>query len=149
MFTYFFFFFFNDTATTEIYTLSLHDALPICWQHHVRPAGLQRSPPVDLPPPAGRHGLIPHPVGLGCQPVLQRRVGIQQAGGLVGVEPVEVDPRDERPLRVLDSLALDDAGQDDRLVERHRLAIYRLLTDERPEGRDARLERVEQLLEQS
>src|SRR3712207_8429945 len=24
------FFFFNDTATTEIYTLSLHDALPIC-----------------------------------------------------------------------------------------------------------------------
>src|SRR5215216_8006445 len=31
---FFFFFFFNDTATTEIYTLSLHDALPIscnCW----------------------------------------------------------------------------------------------------------------------
>src|SRR5260221_7284617 len=27
--TIFFFFFFNDTATTEIYTLSLHDALPI------------------------------------------------------------------------------------------------------------------------
>ena len=35
MFIFFFyfvrFFFFNDTATTEIYTLSLHDALPICW----------------------------------------------------------------------------------------------------------------------
>src|SRR5438046_4040383 len=28
-----FFFFFNDTATTEIYTLSLHDALPIHAQH--------------------------------------------------------------------------------------------------------------------
>src|SRR5438034_9797966 len=27
---FFFFFFFNATATTEIYTLSLHDALPIC-----------------------------------------------------------------------------------------------------------------------
>src|SRR2546427_8424502 len=27
-----FFFFFNDTATTEIYTLSLHDALPISFQ---------------------------------------------------------------------------------------------------------------------
>src|SRR6516162_8240344 len=27
--SYFAFFFFNDTATTEIYTLSLHDALPI------------------------------------------------------------------------------------------------------------------------
>src|SRR5260370_4842102 len=26
------FFFFNDTATTEIYTLSLHDALPICFR---------------------------------------------------------------------------------------------------------------------
>src|SRR3712207_7696065 len=36
-------FFFNDTATTEIYTLSLHDALPICdperpggGEHHCR-----------------------------------------------------------------------------------------------------------------
>src|SRR2546425_9843011 len=29
LFFVFFFFFFNDTATTEIYTLSLHDALPI------------------------------------------------------------------------------------------------------------------------
>src|SRR3712207_8542769 len=28
------FFFFNDTATTEIYPLSLHDALPICGHHH-------------------------------------------------------------------------------------------------------------------
>src|SRR2546422_9563395 len=28
-FLFYFFFFFNDTATTEIYTLSLHDALPI------------------------------------------------------------------------------------------------------------------------
>ena len=30
-FFFFFVFFFNDTATTEIYTLSLHDALPI-WR---------------------------------------------------------------------------------------------------------------------
>src|SRR6266571_6785344 len=30
IFRFFYFFFFNDTATTEIYTLSLHDALPIC-----------------------------------------------------------------------------------------------------------------------
>ena len=35
------YFFFNDTATTEIYTLSLHDALPIClncllvWVHSI------------------------------------------------------------------------------------------------------------------
>src|SRR6476661_10913937 len=31
------FFFFNDTATTEIYTLSLHDALPICRACATRP----------------------------------------------------------------------------------------------------------------
>src|SRR5260221_2275419 len=46
------FFFFNDTATTEIYTLSLHDALPICW---LRPgtadAGARAHHPV---PPTGR-----------------------------------------------------------------------------------------------
>src|SRR5256885_8100935 len=34
----FVFFFFNDTATTEIYTLSLHDALPICWTPRTSPA---------------------------------------------------------------------------------------------------------------
>ena len=36
-------FFFNDTATTEIYTLSLHDALPICqWAWGLHAAFLQR-----------------------------------------------------------------------------------------------------------
>src|SRR2546427_6426676 len=35
------FFFFNDTATTEIYTLSLHDALPICGETPVVPQRLQ------------------------------------------------------------------------------------------------------------
>src|SRR2546422_7168905 len=33
------FFFFNDTATTEIYTLSLHDALPISVLARIIPAG--------------------------------------------------------------------------------------------------------------
>src|SRR5256886_9064138 len=37
------FFFFNDTATTEIYTLSLHDALPIYYQQ-----------------PRSRHDVVPH-----------------------------------------------------------------------------------------
>src|SRR6267143_6714400 len=37
VFLCFFFFFFNDTATTEIYTLSLHDALPI--SPSILPAG--------------------------------------------------------------------------------------------------------------
>ena len=34
-FVVFFFFFFNDTATTEIYTLSLHDALPISYENKI------------------------------------------------------------------------------------------------------------------
>src|SRR3972149_10154570 len=46
-----FFFFFNDTATTEIYTLSLHDALPIChlWQARQRAGALPRPLPAQLP----------------------------------------------------------------------------------------------------
>src|SRR5687768_18444340 len=42
---FFIFFFFNDTATTEIYTLSLHDALPICGHRaRARPASADRTP---------------------------------------------------------------------------------------------------------
>src|SRR5687768_18039602 len=37
-------FFFNDTATTEIYTLSLHDALPIWRPRRPLPVGRERSP---------------------------------------------------------------------------------------------------------
>src|SRR2546426_7674105 len=37
------FFFFNDTATTEIYTLSLHDALPICIERKGHCAGGERA----------------------------------------------------------------------------------------------------------
>src|SRR5204863_7531043 len=40
----FVFFFFNDTSTTEIYTLSLHDALPIYHGHDIRrPYRLRQS----------------------------------------------------------------------------------------------------------
>src|SRR6266511_4682671 len=49
-FSFTFFFFFNDTATTEIYTLSLHDALPIsrgqpcmCWFPPAFAIALDRS----------------------------------------------------------------------------------------------------------
>src|SRR6478736_3916852 len=41
----FFFFFFNDTATTEIYTLSLHDALPIYRRHRHLVLGRGRPRP--------------------------------------------------------------------------------------------------------
>src|SRR6266705_689019 len=40
--THIFFFFFNNTPTTEIYTLSLHDALPI-WHLHLGGATLLRE----------------------------------------------------------------------------------------------------------
>src|SRR3712207_8975953 len=57
-----FIFCFNDTATTEIYTLSLHDALPICFEAsgglHLA-GGFQSDPaqPLAMPsfaPPANR-----------------------------------------------------------------------------------------------
>src|SRR2546429_4258616 len=41
----YFFFFFNDTATTEIYTLSLHDALPICSKFATFPQPISSSNP--------------------------------------------------------------------------------------------------------
>src|SRR3989442_10797172 len=44
----FIFFFFNDTATTEIYTLSLHDALPILINLTFRPFPLPRAWRVSL-----------------------------------------------------------------------------------------------------
>src|SRR2546426_6207868 len=53
------FFFFNDTATTEIYTLSLHDALPIS---HAARAG-------------GRLARIPRPRGAGLRGAGARRGG--------------------------------------------------------------------------
>src|SRR5256885_8091006 len=40
------FFFFNDTATTEIYTLSLHDALPISGSKKRGRAGIQNCTPL-------------------------------------------------------------------------------------------------------
>src|SRR5258707_9115795 len=46
------FFFFNDTATTEIYTLSLHDALPISVPH----AHCDRSTACRSPARPGRAG---------------------------------------------------------------------------------------------
>src|SRR3712207_7912471 len=56
------FFFFNDTATTEIYTLSLHDALPISGR---RPRRLRDAPERQAAPGRARrpHGsrARPHP----------------------------------------------------------------------------------------
>src|SRR5690348_18122292 len=62
------FFFFNNTATTEIYTLSLHDALPIFGHQHPHVVADQRR--VDV--------LVQHRVDLdrrGVQPGLVRERG--------------------------------------------------------------------------
>src|ERR1019366_8596568 len=44
-----FFFFFNDTATTEIYTLSLHDALPISLINNHHRSLVTDPPPIAIP----------------------------------------------------------------------------------------------------
>src|SRR5258708_21251927 len=54
-----FFFFFNDTATTEIYTLSLHDALPICRRSSAGACGLRSS----------RNSAWPRGPGAECFPI--------------------------------------------------------------------------------
>src|SRR5256885_7985615 len=54
----YFFFFFNDTATTEIYTLSLHDALPISeGETREYPRTIQELPPQPKE-------IKPHPYGI-------------------------------------------------------------------------------------
>src|SRR2546427_12587219 len=82
-----FFFFFNDTATTEIYTLSLHDALPILPAH--RPQRPRSAQPRVLRP----LDLAPDPVavlaqgpGSGTQPAhrLQRPAPAQAPDGSAG-----------------------------------------------------------------
>src|SRR3712207_9244971 len=59
---FFFFFFFNDTATTEIYTLSLHDALPISLER-TRSASTK---PLRLP--VGRSICVTSPVMTAFEP---------------------------------------------------------------------------------
>src|SRR2546429_5948492 len=61
----FLFFFFNDTATTEIYTLSLHDALPICDRSTARSSRRTRAradracrPAIRRPWPRGSTGRL-------------------------------------------------------------------------------------------
>src|SRR5579863_10730144 len=74
---FFFFFFFNDTATTEIYTLSLHDALPI-W------AGLEPpfafSPPPDPANPRSEEHTseLQSPVHLVCRLLLEKKKHINK-----------------------------------------------------------------------
>src|SRR2546422_674122 len=67
----FFFFFFNDTATTEIYTLSLHDALPISARRRA------------LPCPRGRRALTATRI----PPLAHSSPGARPAGSSLGTPP--------------------------------------------------------------
>src|SRR5947209_19774377 len=65
-----FIFFFTDTATTEIYTLSLHDALPIWWRCRNN-NGAQEETACSLAP-RFCEGATPQAVGVALEPVLIR-----------------------------------------------------------------------------
>src|SRR2546430_8372536 len=72
------FFFFNDTATTEIYTLSLHDALPIS----------EHEPRADAD--------VPHAAGIRLEDGRDRRRHTGRSPARAGLRP---HPRAEHPRR--------------------------------------------------
>src|SRR3989449_9042880 len=72
------FFFFNDTATTEIYTLSLHDALPISRR--------------EGPRAVRRHALHQSGVGSGARLLLHGERRAQRRGGGAGLRGVRAQP---------------------------------------------------------
>src|SRR6478735_11619236 len=83
VFVFFFFFFFNDTATTEIYTLSLHDALPTS----ARPYRCTDASPAASPRASSSR--------VGASPCAQRassRKNMPKSGPLV--PPVPRKPRE-------------------------------------------------------
>src|SRR5256885_13261312 len=76
------FFFFNDTATTEIYTLSLHDALPISARARPAPSRASRRagpvPPGRTPPSRMRRSEehtseLQSPCNLVCRLLLEKK----------------------------------------------------------------------------
>src|SRR5256885_15077580 len=71
------FFFFNDTATTEIYTLSLHDALPICRAADGGDHGLGKGGDVVQEAPDGRSeehtSELQSPCNLVCRLLLEKK----------------------------------------------------------------------------
>src|SRR5579859_4257441 len=95
-FTVTFIFFFNDTATTKIYTLSLHDALPIYRRHvhHGAASGLERRP----------------------QPLRQRDAREQ-------VDVEDVQPVDIRHLERADLSAVRPLRRDRRIVDQRVQAV--------------------------
>src|SRR6266849_11205296 len=69
----FFFFFFNDTATTEIYTLSLHDALPISTPRCGRPGSPACAPPAPCRRSEEHTSELQSRVDLVCRLLLEKK----------------------------------------------------------------------------
>src|ERR1043165_7599193 len=117
-----FFFFFKDTATTEIYTLSLHDALPI-WIAANAIGGaallLEKPVPVERLP------------GFACGEASVQDAGAQRAAALLDLLP---------GLRVLDACA-GPGGKSAHILECADVALTALDADA------ARCERVARTLE--
>src|SRR5215813_7867592 len=109
----FFFFFFNDTATTEIYTLSLHDALPIwtalsgfvllCVGGDRHAITRSASPAAPIPPEA-RTALV--------MPIRNEHVARAFAGVRATWESVAATGLGER----FDFFVLSDSSEPDTLV---------------------------------
>src|SRR5256885_10553416 len=92
--TLFFLFFFNDTATTEIYTLSLHDALPISPPSRDTVRVSQAPPPaVPTDTTSGRGAPVPAPTHVARPPSRARvparspAAGAESAAGAPGAPP--------------------------------------------------------------
>src|SRR3954453_12272215 len=85
--------FFNDTATTEIYTLSLHDALPIWPARPARPGHAPRVP--DAHPGRGGHACAGDADHAADLPARQLRPAVDR-GGLDGAVLVLVQPAVQR-----------------------------------------------------
>src|SRR3989454_10373219 len=114
--TFFFFFFFNDTATTEIYTLSLHDALPI-W---VNGAGKTTTAAKLAAALKGSHKQVllaaADTFRAAAIEQLERwgeRIGVEVIHQAAGSDPVAVvfDAVKAATARGVDALIIDTAGR--------------------------------------
>src|SRR6266571_9490762 len=124
----FFFFFFNDTATTEIYTLSLHDALPISDAAVVQPQE-RRGQPLEV---AVAGGAQRGPVGGGVLVDDLRAQGCVHRHGNVALGGAQQDRglgRGERvaPLEVRRQRLAHPASRQRALVDRRIHLASRLL----------------------